>query len=327
MSSKIPWSLPEGVDEILPAKALQVEKFRRDLLDLYISSGYEYIIPPLLEFKKNIGGNAHEEIVDYAFSFKDDLSSEEVSIRPDISEQAARIDAYRIKSEDSVRLCYAGEVLKSKASPINRSRFTIQVGAEIFGDSSIEAEVESISLMLESLKILGLKNITLSLGSSRVISIVLEKVSSSGLDEEKLNKALARKSRSDLLEITKGLEKDYVDLIINLSTLYGDEAILEEAKSKLELILPDIEGEIEHLKAVVGDLRKEKGIDVYIDLGETLGFKYHTGIVFAAYADKASHALAKGGRYDGLGHSKDEPRPAVGFDLDLLAVTNLIYKE
>ena len=67
-----------------------------------------------------------------------------------------------------------------------------------------------------------------------------------------------------------------------------------------------------HLKAVVGNLRKEKGIDVYIDLGETLGFKYHTGIVFAAYADKASHALAKGGRYDGLGHSKDEPRPAVG---------------
>ena len=38
MSSKIPWSLPEGVDEILPAKALQVEKFRRNLLDLYISS-------------------------------------------------------------------------------------------------------------------------------------------------------------------------------------------------------------------------------------------------------------------------------------------------
>ena len=74
MSSKIPWSLPEGVDEILPDKALKVEKFRRDLLDLYISSGYEYIIPPLLEFKKNIGGNAHEEIVDYAFSFKDDLS-------------------------------------------------------------------------------------------------------------------------------------------------------------------------------------------------------------------------------------------------------------
>ncbi|GIS32516.1 MAG: hypothetical protein Ct9H90mP4_04300 [Gammaproteobacteria bacterium] len=72
-----------------------------------------------MEFKKNLGGKAHEEIIDHAFSFRDDLSSEEVSIRPDMSEQAARIDAYRIKSSESVRFCYAGNVLKSKASPIN----------------------------------------------------------------------------------------------------------------------------------------------------------------------------------------------------------------
>jgi len=327
MNSKIPWSLPEGVDEILPAKALQVENFRRELLDLYIGSGYEYIIPPLLEFKKNLGGKAHEEIIDHAFSFRDDLSSEEVSIRPDISEQAARIDAYRIKSKDSVRLCYAGDVLKSKASPINRSRSTIQVGAEIFGDASIEAEVESISLMLESLKILGLKDITLSLGLSKVTSLVIEKLTSLGLDETKLNKALARKSKSDLLDMTKGLDQDYVDLIINLSTLYGDEEIIEEAKLKLALILPQIENQLGHLKTIVESLKKDKAVNLHIDLAETLGFKYHTGIVFAAYADKAGHALAKGGRYDGLSYSNNQSRPAVGFDLDLLAVTNLIYKE
>ena len=326
MSSKIPWSLPEGVEEILPGKALQVENFRRELLDLYFNSGYEYIIPPLLEFKKNLGGKAHEEIIDHAFSFRDDLSSEEVSIRPDMSEQAARIDAYRIKSSESVRLCYAGNVLKSKASPINRSRSTIQVGAEIFGDASIEAEIESILLMIESLKILGLQDITLSLGLSNVTSLVLEKFKALGVDETTLNKALARKSKSDLLEITKGLDKDYIDLVVNLSTLYGDEGIIEEAKLKLALILPNIEDELERLKKMIKKLKKET-VNIHIDLVETLGFKYHTGIVFAAYADKASHALAKGGRYDGLSHSNNQPRPAVGFDLDLLAVTNLIYKE
>ncbi len=326
MSSKIPWSLPEGVEEILPGKALQVENFRRELLDLYFNSGYQYIIPPLLEFKKNLGGKAHEEIIDHAFSFRDDLSSEEVSIRPDMSEQAARIDAYRIKSSESVRLCYAGNVLKSKASPINRSRSTIQVGAEIFGDASIEAEIESILLMIESLKILGLQDITLSLGLSNVTSLVLEKFQALGVDEITLNKALARKSKSDLLEITKGLDKDYIDLVVNLSTLYGDEGIIEEAKLKLALILPNIEDELERLKKMIKKLKKET-VNIHIDLVETLGFKYHTGIVFAAYADKAGHALAKGGRYDGLSHSNNQPRPAVGFDLDLLAVTNLIYKE
>ncbi len=326
MSSKIPWSLPEGVEEILPGKALQVENFRRELLDLYFNSGYEYIIPPLLEFKKNLGGKAHEEIIDHAFSFRDDLSSEEVSIRPDMSEQAARIDAYRIKSSESVRLCYAGNVLKSKASPINRSRSTIQVGAEIFGDASIEAEIESILLMIESLKILGLQDITLSLGLSNVTSLVLEKFKALGVDETTLNKALARKSKSDLLEITKGLDKDYIDLVVNLSTLYGDEGIIEEAKLKLALILPNIEDELDRLKKMIKKLKKET-VNIHLDLVETLGFKYHTGIVFAAYANKAGHALAKGGRYDGLSHSNNQPRPAVGFDLDLLAVTNLIYKE
>ena len=257
---------------------------------------------------------------------RDRLSSEEVSIRPDMSEQAARIDAYRIKSSESVRLCYAGNVLKSKASPINRSRSTIQVGAEIFGDASIEAEIESILLMIESLKILGLQDITLSLGLSNVTSLVLEKFKALGVDETTLNKALARKSKSDLLEITKGLDKDYIDLVVNLSTLYGDEGIIEEAKLKLALILPNIEDELERLKKMIKKLKKET-VNIHIDLVETLGFKYHTGIVFAAYADKAGHALAKGGRYDGLSHSNNQPRPAVGFDLDLLAVTNLIYKE
>ena len=146
------------------------------------------------------------------------------------------------------------------------------------------------------------------------------------MDETTLNKALARKSKSDLLEITKGLDKDYIDLVVNLSTLYGDEGIIEEAKLKLALILPNIEDELERLKKMIKKLKKET-VNIHIDLVETLGFKYHTVIVFAAYADKAGHALAKGGRYDGLSYSNNQSRPAVGFDLDLLAVTNLIYKE
>ena len=153
MTSKIRWSLPDGVDELLPPKALEVEILRRSLLDKYIDAGYAFIIPPLLELSETIGGEAHDEIKSHAFSFRDDLTGKNLSIRPDISEQASRIDAYRIQSNDVVRLCYAGEVVKSKSSKVLRSRTTIQVGAEIFGDSSIEAELESIKLMLDSLEI------------------------------------------------------------------------------------------------------------------------------------------------------------------------------
>jgi ATP phosphoribosyltransferase regulatory subunit len=74
MTSKIRWSLPDGVDELLPPKALQVETLRRNLVDKYIDSGYEFIIPPLLELSETIGGEAHDEIKSHAFSFKDNLT-------------------------------------------------------------------------------------------------------------------------------------------------------------------------------------------------------------------------------------------------------------
>ena len=127
MTSKVRWSLPDGVDELLAPKALEVEKLRRKLIDLYVASNYEFIIPPLLELSETLGGEAHDEISSYAFSFLDDLTGKKLSIRPDISEQASRIDAYRIASKDVIRLCYAGDVVKKRTSKVLRSRTTIQV--------------------------------------------------------------------------------------------------------------------------------------------------------------------------------------------------------
>ena len=75
MSSKVRWSLPDGVDEFLPPKAIEVEKLRRKLIDEYIDSGYEFIIPPLLELSESIGGEAHDEIQSYAFTFKDNVAN------------------------------------------------------------------------------------------------------------------------------------------------------------------------------------------------------------------------------------------------------------
>ena len=277
MNSKVRWSLPDGVDELLAPKALEVEKLRRKLIDLYVAANYEFIIPPLLELSETLGGEAHEEISSYAFSFKDDLTGKELSIRPDISEQASRIDAYRISSKDVIRLCYAGDVVKRRASKVLRSRTTIQVGAEIFGDSSIDSDLESINLMIKSLQEVGLKDITLSLGHAGFTATIL------------------------------ALFQDLDDSIF----------------SQLEEALINVIGYLEHLSQIIQKLNFDKSIKVHVDLGEVQGFKYHNGIVFSAYSGSAGYALAKGGRYDGLRKTEDEDRPAIGFDLDLIAVSNI----
>mgnify|MGYP003321988876 FL=1 len=322
MTSKIRWSLPDGVDELLPPKALQVETLRRNLVDKYIDSGYEFIIPPLLELSETIGGEAHDEIKSHAFSFKDNLTGKNLSIRPDISEQASRIDAYRIQSDETVRLCYAGEVVKSKSSKVLRSRTTIQVGAEIFGDPSKEAELESINLMLSSLAIAGIENTTLSLGHAGFTASVLAPFKDLG-EEIFLNieVALFKKSKSDLDNIIPDSHVSKGSLI-TLCDMYGKKDIIKKAKEEFSH-LENSNDCLDHLEAIVEEIEEKQEMNLHIDLGEIQGFKYHNGIVFSAYSNSAGYVLAKGGRYDGLRKSSDQDRPAVGFDLDLIAVSNL----
>ena len=322
MTSKIRWSLPDGVDELLPPKALQVETLRRSLVDKYIDSGYEFIIPPLLELSETIGGEAHDEIKSHAFSFKDNLTGKNLSIRPDISEQASRIDAYRIQSDETVRLCYAGEVVKSKSSKVLRSRTTIQVGAEIFGDPSKEAELESINLMLSSLAIAGIKNTTLSLGHAGFTASVLAPFKDLG-EEIFLNieSALYKKSKSDLDNIIPDSHVSKGSLL-TLCDMYGKKDIIKKAKEEFSHI-ENSNDCLDHLEAIVEEIEEKQEMNLHIDLGEIQGFKYHNGIVFSAYSNSAGYVLAKGGRYDGLRKSSDQDRPAVGFDLDLIAVSNL----
>ena len=322
MSSKIRWSLPDGVDELLPPKALEVEMLRRKLIDSYLSSGYEFITPPLLELSETIGGEAHDEIKSHAFSFKDNLTGKNLSIRPDISEQASRIDAYRIQSNDTVRLCYGGEVVKSKSSKVLRSRTTIQVGAEIFGDSSKNAELESISLMLDSLEVAEVENITLSLGHAGLTASILQPFKKLGVEVfSNIEMALSKKSKSDLNNIISNDHKNKSSLLA-LCDMYGTPEILSKAKDEFSYIEQSA-SYLEHLNSIVEDIDKKTEVNIHIDLGEIQGFKYHNGIVFSAYSDLASYVLAKGGRYDGLRKSSDHDRPAVGFDLDLIAVSNL----
>ena len=322
MSSKIRWSLPDGVDELLPPKALEVEMLRRKLIDSYLSSGYEFITPPLLELSETIGGEAHDEIKSHAFSFKDNLTGKNLSIRPDISEQASRIDAYRIQSNDTVRLCYAGEVVKSKSSKVLRSRTTIQVGAEIFGDSSKNAELESISLMLDSLEVAEVDNITLSLGHAGLTASILQPFKKLGIEVfSNIEMALSKKSKSDLNNIISNDHKNKGSLLA-LCDMYGTPEILSKAKDEFSYIEQSA-SYLEHLNSIVEVIDKKTEVNIHIDLGEIQGFKYHNGIVFSAYSDLASYVLAKGGRYDGLRKSSDQDRPAVGFDLDLIAVSNL----
>ena len=145
------------------------------------------------------------------------------------------------------------------------------------------------------------------------------------LDDSKfsqLEEALIKKSKSDIANIISSDNKN-LPLIMDLCDMYGEEEIIEEAKNTYKDLGNKAISYLDHLNKIVKALNFDQSVKIHIDIGEVQGFKYHNGIVFSAYSGSAGYALAKGGRYDGLRKTEEEDRPAIGFDLDLIAVSNV----
>ncbi len=138
------WLLPDGIEEVLPAPAAKVERLRRALLDLYRSWGYELVIPPLVEFTESLLIGLGADIDMLTFRITDQLSGRNMGIRADITPQVARIDAHSMPTEGINRLCYAGSVLHTRPTALQASRAPIKVGAELYGEPSLHADIEII---------------------------------------------------------------------------------------------------------------------------------------------------------------------------------------
>ena len=86
------FNLPGGVEDILSDRAIDLENLRRSLIDLYSQKGFSLVYPSIIEFADAIGGEVNSELKKRAFTFSDNSTSKEIAIRPDISQQIARID-------------------------------------------------------------------------------------------------------------------------------------------------------------------------------------------------------------------------------------------
>ena len=93
------WLLPDGIEEILPDRALRVERLRRRLLDLYHTWGYDLVIPPLAEFTTALFSGVGSDLDLMTFKITDQISGRMMGVRADITPQAARMDAHSLRRE------------------------------------------------------------------------------------------------------------------------------------------------------------------------------------------------------------------------------------
>jgi len=326
------WLLPEGIEDVLPADAKYLEDLRRRLLDLFACWGYKLVIPPVVDFLDSLLTGAGHDLDLQTFKLTDQASGELLGIRADMTPQVARIDAHNLKYDRPTRLCYVGTILLALGNSLEKNRSPMQIGAEIYGHSSIESDLEVMQLMLEMLALTGLQNIHLDLGHVSIYRALSEQAGLSAEQETALFDILQRKARTDLENLLDQCEitPQYKAIFLTLPTLNGGIDVLDQAETALKNT-----GDI--VISALNDLRKiaEKlavyfpSLPVSFDLAELRGYHYHTGLVFTAFIPDLGREIARGGRYDNIGQLFGRARAATGFSADLKLLTRLsqVYAE
>ena len=313
------WLLPEGVDEILPPQAMALERLRRELLDLYSSWGYELVFPPLLEYLESLLTGTGGDLDLQTFKLTDQITGRTLGIRADITPQAARIDAHQLRRNCPTRLCYLGTVLNTRSGGLDASRSPLQTGAELYGHAGVEADLEILCLMLDSLQLAGIEGIYLDLGHVGIFRGLTRQAGLQRSQEMALFDALQRKAIPELesLVATFGVDRKLGEMLTALAELCGDDA-LAQAERRLAAATDEVQNAVAELRRLADQLSARRPeVPVHYDLSELRGYHYHTGVVFAAFVPSLGQEVARGGRYDEIGRLFGRARPACGFSLDL----------
>lgn len=314
------WQLPEYIADILPSAARQLETAKEQLLALFRVHGYELVQPPLLEYSDALLTEVDEGLSLKTIRVVDQISGRQLGLRADITPQVARIDAHLFSGNNGInRLCYAGTVLHARPDGALSTREPFQIGAELYGYEGVAADIELIGLMLASLTRVHVQRPLLALGH---IGVFYALTQAAGLASVQVRDLLERLQDKDSAALRRrlaayGVAAEYAHAFALLPDLYGGREVTEAMQALPPL--PKIDKARATLQAVCTAFPQA---DIHIDLADLRVDSYHTGLLFAAYHTDWPDAVARGGRYNGLGRHFGRSRPATGFSFDLRDVVS-----
>lgn len=320
--------LPAGLRDVLPPEAAHEARVVEALLSQFAAHGYERVRPPLVEFEESLLAGSGAAMASQTFRLMDPVSQRMMGVRADITLQIARIAATRLAGAPRpLRLSYAGEVLRVRGSQLVPERQLCQVGVELIGAASAEADAEVISMAAEALGAFGVNNLSVDLTSPRLVpalvsALALEKTGAA----DDLRDALDHKDAARVSAAAGPHAKLFGALLSAAGP--ADQALA--ALQKLDLPRP-VKAEASHLAEVVRLVRAElPALDLTIDPVENRGFEYHTGVSFSLFVPGVRGELGRGGRYvagapfarraKGAGETVGAGEPATGFTLAMETV-------
>jgi ATP phosphoribosyltransferase regulatory subunit len=285
--------------------------------------------PPLVEFEESLLGGPGAALAPQTFRLMDPVSQRMMGVRPDMTVQVARIAVTRLKHEPRpLRLSYGGNVIRVRGTALKPERQFAQVGSELIGVDSADADAEAVLLAVDALRAVGVADLSVDLNLPTLVAAVAAGLKLSAETLRRVRRALDRKDEGGIAKALgdgqgsgKGdSNKKAADLLVGLLRAAGP---AEPGIARLTALkLPAAAAaEAARLAEVVKLVRAaDEDLPMTLDPVEYRGLEYQTGVSFSVFGLKGRDELARGGRYS-AGYPEDGvSEPATGFTLYMDAV-------
>lgn len=306
---------PEGVRDIYNEECEKKLELQDRLHKALKRHGYHSIQTPTFEFfdifGKEVGTIPSSEL--YKFF---DREGNTLVLRPDITPSIARSAAkYFMDEEMPIRLSYMGNTFINNHSYQGRLKESTQLGAELIGDDTVDADAEMIAMAIDALKSSGLKDFQISVGHVEFFRGLMEAAGLSEEQEEVIRELIANKNFFGVEEEISdcSMNQNLKELFGMLGTIYDNAASFEEAKT-YAADYPRVYKAIRRLEDLDAVL-KIYDVDKYVtyEFGMLSSYHYYTGVIFAGYTYGSGEPVVKGGRYDKLLTYFGKDAASIGF--------------
>ena len=319
---------PEGVRDIYNVECKKKLALQEKLLNNLYLFGYQDIQTPTFEyldvFKKEMGGDPIKDL--YKFF---DNEGNILAMRPDITPSVARAVATLFEDEDMpARLCYVGNTFINYNSYQGRLKESTQLGAELIGDDSVEADAEMIAMVVKGLEKVGLTDFQVNIGHVDYIKSLLEGTKLEDQVISEIRELLTNRNYFAIEDILIGnkVDEKIVSAFKALPELNGGLSILKKAadiaiteESKKAIV------RLAKLYSILTAYQVEKYVN--FDLSISGKYGYYSGVVFRAYTPGTGEAIVRGGRYDHMLQMFGKNKPSVGFAIIVDFLLNALLRQ
>lgn len=270
--------------------------------------GFQIVEPTTIENLSTLEAKSGPAIRNEIYWFRD-KAGRSIGLRFDLTVGLARMVASRSDLPEPIKFAAIGGNWRYDEPQFGRYRYFTQWDVEIFGSQSPLADAEVISVGIDILDSVGLKDFVIRISNRKLTESYLKQLgirTSKKLDQslriiDKIRKASREQLAREFGAIK--VKQKTVDEIFSFITLNGLPETVLEKLNDFRFETEDSNQGIDELRILADALASSGRLrDCVYDLSIVRGIGYYDGIVFEAF-DKGGEDVGSifgGGRYDKL---------------------------